>query len=225
MFKKIPHTFTIVFFLILMAAVLTWIVPGGSFSREVIDVNGSQREVVVNNSFHYVDSNPQTWQIFSSFFNGFVDKADIIVFILMVGGAFWILNSSKSIDVGVGAFLRKVKKLQKYKLLKSLGVDNIIFTAIILLFSVFGAVFGMSEETIAFVVIFVPLAISMGYDSIVGVCICYVAAHVGFAGAVLNPFTIGIAQGIAQVPIFSGLEIHTLQIMTKTIRHMNSIIT
>ena len=122
MFKKIPHTFTIVFFLILMAAVLTWIVPGGSFSREVIDVNGSQREVVVNNSFHYVDSNPQTWQIFSSFFNGFVDKADIIVFILMVGGAFWILNSSKSIDVGVGAFLRKVKKLQKYKLLKSLGV-------------------------------------------------------------------------------------------------------
>ncbi|MBR5784628.1 MAG: YfcC family protein [Bacteroidales bacterium] len=206
MFKKIPHTFTIVFFLILMAAVLTWIVPGGSFSREVIDVNGSQREVVVNNSFHYVDSNPQTWQIFSSFFNGFVDKADIIVFILMVGGAFWILNNSKSIDVGVGAFLRKVKKLQKYKLLKSLGVDNIIFTAIILLFSVFGAVFGMSEETIAFVVIFVPLAISMGYDSIVGVCICYVAAHVGFAGAVLNPFTIGIAQGIAQVPIFSGLE-------------------
>jgi uncharacterized ion transporter superfamily protein YfcC len=64
----------------------------------------------------------------------------------------------------------------------------------------------MSEETIAFVVVFIPLAIQMGYDSIVGVCMCYVAAHVGFAGAMLNPFTIGIAQGIADLPLFSGLE-------------------
>ena len=64
----------------------------------------------------------------------------------------------------------------------------------------------MSEETIAFVIIIVPLAISMGYDSIVGVCMVYVAAHLGFAAAVLNPFTIGIAQGIADLPLFSGLE-------------------
>ena len=206
MFKKIPHTFTIVFFLILLAAMLTWVIPGGEFVRETIMVNGSEREVVMNDSFHYVESTPQTWQVFTSFFNGFVDKADIIVFILMVGGAFWILNSSNSIDIGVKAFLRKVTKLQRYKFFQKVGVDNLILTAIMLLFSVFGAVFGMSEETIAFVVIFVPLAISMGYDSIVGVCICYMAAHIGFAGAVLNPFTIGIAQGIAQIPIFSGLE-------------------
>ena len=64
----------------------------------------------------------------------------------------------------------------------------------------------MSEETIAFIVIFVPLTISMGYDSVVGVLICYVAAHVGFAGAMLNPFTIGIAQGLSGLPTFSGLE-------------------
>jgi uncharacterized ion transporter superfamily protein YfcC len=74
------------------------------------------------------------------------------------------------------------------------------------MFSVFGAVFGMSEETIAFIIILVPLAISMGYDSIVGVSMCFVAAGLGFAGAVLNPFTIGIAQGIAQLPLFSGFE-------------------
>ena len=204
--KKIPHTFTIVFFLILLSAVVTWFVPGGEFVREKIMVNGSEREVVVNNSFHYVTGNPQTWQVFTSFFQGFVDKADIIIFILMVGGAFWILNSSGSIDVGVKAFLRKIQKMNKYKIFRKIGVDNLILTLIMLMFSVFGAVFGMSEETIAFVVIFVPLAISMGYDSIVGVCICYMAAHVGFAGAVLNPFTIGIAQGIAQIPIFSGME-------------------
>ncbi len=204
--KRIPHTFTIVFALIVFAAVLTWVVPAGEFVRETIDVNGSSREVVVNNSFHYTERSPQTWQIFSALFNGFVDKADIIIFILMVGGAFWILNNSHAIDVGVMAFLRWVKRLSRYKIIKKLGVENIIITLVMLLFSLFGAVFGMSEETIAFVVVFIPLAIQMGYDSIVGVCMCYVAAHVGFAGAMLNPFTIGIAQGIADLPLFSGLE-------------------
>lgn len=74
------------------------------------------------------------------------------------------------------------------------------------MFSVFGAVFGMSEETLAFAVIIIPLSISMGYDSITGVCMVYVSAHVGFAGAVLNPFTIGIAQGLSDLPLFSGFE-------------------
>jgi len=77
------------------------------------------------------------------------------------------------------------------------------------IFSVFGAVFGMAEETLAFTAIFVPLAITMGYDSLVGVGLCYFAAHIGFAGAILNPFTIGIAQGLASVPLFSGIEYRT----------------
>ncbi|MBR4505421.1 MAG: YfcC family protein [Bacteroidales bacterium] len=200
--KRIPHTFTIVFALIVLAAVMTWVIPAGEFLRQTVD----GREVVVNGSFHRVDAAPQTWQIFSALFNGFVDKADIIIFILMVGGAFWILNNSHAIDVGVMAFLRWVKRLSRFKLIRKLGVENIIITQVMLLFSLFGAIFGMSEETIAFVVVFIPLAISMGYDSIVGVCMCYVAAHIGFAGAMLNPFTIGIAQGIAGLPLFSGLE-------------------
>ena len=200
--KKIPHTFVIVFALIVLSAILTWIVPAGEYTRQVVD----GREVVLNDSFHRVDAAPQTWQIFSALFNGFVDKADIIAFILIVGGAFWILNNSHAIDVGVMAFLRRVKRLSRYKLINKLGVNNIIITLVMLMFSLFGAVFGMSEETIAFVVVFIPLAIQMGYDSIVGVCMCYVAAHVGFAGAMLNPFTIGIAQGIADLPLFSGLE-------------------
>lgn len=209
--KRIPHTFTIVFLLILLAAVTTWFVPAGEYVRETVTVQNadgstSTREVVRNASYHPVESAPQTWQVFSSLFNGFVDKADIIIFILMVGGAFWILNNSHAIDVGVSAFLRKILRLNRYRFLRRLGVENIIITMVMLMFSLFGAVFGMSEETIAFVVIFVPLAISMGYDSIVGVCMCYLAAHVGFAGAMLNPFTIGIAQGIAELPIFSGLE-------------------
>jgi uncharacterized ion transporter superfamily protein YfcC len=85
-------------------------------------------------------------------------------------------------------------------------VGNIVITLVMLMFGLFGALFGMSEETIAFVAVVIPLAISLGYDAITGVCMVYVAAHVGFAGAMLNPFTIGIAQDMARLPLFSGIE-------------------
>ena len=204
--KKIPHTYVIVFLIVVFAAILTWIIPGGEFARETVVKNGKETEVIVNNSFKYVEHDAQTWQIFSSIFDGFVDKADIIVFILLIGGAFWIMNDSKAIDVGIYSFLGFTKKLERYKFIKKIGVDNLIISMIMLLFSIFGAVFGMSEETIAFIIIFVPLSISMGYDSIVGVSLCFVAAGLGFAGAILNPFTIGIAQGLSDIPLFSGIE-------------------
>ncbi|MBW8327571.1 MAG: AbgT family transporter [Prolixibacteraceae bacterium] len=206
MIKRVPHTFVIVFSIILFSAVLTWFVPGGSFERETVTVNGVNREIIKADSFHFTEQQPQTWQIFSAFFDGFCNTSEIIVFILMIGGAFWIMNDSKAIDVGIFSFLKFTKKLEHWTLIRKLGVENIIITLIMLLFSVFGAVFGMSEETIAFTIIFVPLAISMGYDSIVGVSLCFVAAALGFAGAVLNPFTIGIAQGLSNLPLFSGIE-------------------
>ncbi len=206
MFKKIPHTYVIIFFIIVLAAILTWFIPGGEYTRHVIDVNGVERTVIDKDSFHYVDANAQTWQIFGALFNGFERQAGIIVFILMIGGAFWIMNDSKAIDVGIFSFLKFTKKLEHIKFFKFLGVNNIIITLVMIMFSIFGAVFGMSEETIAFIIILVPLSISMGYDSIVGVSMVFVAAGLGFAGAVLNPFTIGIAQGIADLPLFSGFE-------------------
>lgn len=204
--KKVPHTFVIVFGFIVAAAILTWFIPGGEFQRESVVVNGQPREVIVESSFEYVENEPQTWQVFSSLFDGFVDKADIIVFIIIIGGAFWIMNESRAIDVGIQTFLIQVRKLERFKIFRFLGVDNIVITLIMLVFSIFGATFGMSEETIAFTIIFIPLAISMGYDSIVGVSLCFVAAGLGFAGALLNPFTIGIAQGLSSLPLFSGIE-------------------
>lgn len=206
MLKKVPHTYVIIFVLIIFSAVLTWIIPGGEFNRETVVVNGVERSVIQPDSFHYIDSQKQTWQIFSAFFDGFVNTANIIAFILMIGGAFWILNESKSIDIGIYSFLKFSKKWERSRTLSKIGVNNIILTGIMFIFSLFGAVFGMSEETIAFTIIFVPLAISMGYDSIVGVSLCFVAAALGFAGAFLNPFTVGIAQGLSDLPLFSGIE-------------------
>jgi uncharacterized ion transporter superfamily protein YfcC len=204
--KKIPHTYVIIFYIIIFAAILTWFVPGGEFERQTKLVNNVERTIIVDNSFQETESNPQTWEVFAALFKGFVDKADIIIFILMIGGAFWIMNESKAIDVGIMSFLKFSRKLEKIKFIRFLGIENIIITLIILIFSIFGATFGMSEETIAFIIILVPLAISMGYDSITGVCMVFVAAGLGFAGALLNPFTIGIAQGLSDIPLFSGIE-------------------
>jgi len=205
MIKKIPHTFALIFYIIVFAAILTWIIPGGEFDRETVKVNNSSRNVIVAGTYHHIDNKPQTWEIFSAFFNGFVDKSEIIIFIFMVGGAFMIVGKSRAIDAGILSFLNMTTKLEKIKFLRILGVNNLILSSIMVMFSLFGAIFGMSEETIPFVLIMVPLAISMGYDSITGVAMVFVAAAMGFAGAILNPFTIGVAQGIANLPLFSGI--------------------
>jgi len=207
---KIPHTFTIVFSIVIVCAIATWIVPGGGFVRETVNIDGIERSIVKGDTFEYTDSQPQTWQVFVSFFKGFSRTAHIISFIFMLGGAFWILNATNAINIGISNFLRSTEKLQKNRFFKKIGVNNLVITLIMIIFSLFGAIFGMSEETIAFIIIFVPLAISMGYDSVTGVLMCYVAAHVGFGGAMFNPFTIGIAQGLAGLPIFSGLEYRVL---------------
>ena len=207
--RKVPHTFVIVFFCILIAAMMTWFIKPGKYVAE--QVGG---ESVM--TFYYQDqlpepyasefhAEPQTWQVFSALFKGFEKQCGIIVFILIIGGAFWIMNKSRAIDTGIMAFLRFTKRLEHNRIIRKIGVNNIMITLVMILFSLFGSVFGMSEETIAFTLIVIPLAISMGYDSIVGVCMVYVAAHIGFAGAMLNPFTIGIAQGIADIPLFSGI--------------------
>ncbi|MDD2278700.1 MAG: AbgT family transporter [Bacteroidales bacterium] len=214
MLKKVPHTYVIVFAIIVIAAIMTWFIPSGKYIEVVKEVDGVKKSEMVFRYYQDLPSEvkdsfkpePQTWQIFSALFKGFVKQSNIIVFILMIGGAFWIMNQSRAIDIGIFSFLKYTKKLERNRLMRFAGVDNIIIVLVMLMFSLFGAIFGMSEETIAFAIIIVPLAISMGYDSIIGVCMVYVGAHLGFAGAILNPFTIGIAQGLADIPLFSGIE-------------------
>ena len=180
---KIPNTYVIIFGVLLLCAVATWFIPGGE---------------------------PQTWQVFSALYEGFSQQAGIIAFVLIIGGAFWIVNSTKAVDAGVTRFVDASRRLERFALVRKLGAGNIVIVLVMLLFGLFGAVFGMSEETIAFVAIAIPLARSLGYDEIVGVCMVYVAAHVGFAGAMLNPFTVGIAQDMAGLPLFSGIGYRTL---------------
>ena len=180
---RVPNTYVIIFCAILLAAVATWIVPGGV---------------------------PQTWQVFSALFEGFSQQAGIIAFVLIVGGAFWVVNSTKAVDEGIMKFIGMAGRLERFSMIRRLGVGNIVIVLVMLLFGLFGAVFGMSEETIVFAAVIIPLAKSLGYDEFIGLCMVYVAAHVGFAGAMLNPFTIGIAQDMSGIPLFSGIEYRTV---------------
>ena len=97
---KFPHTYVIIFSIIIFCAIMTWIVPGGQFERKKVTIEGIEREVIVPGSFKYIDNQPQTWEVFSAFYKGFARASEIVVFILIIGAAFWILNLSKAIDVG-----------------------------------------------------------------------------------------------------------------------------
>ncbi len=182
--RKVPHTYVIIAILIVLCAVLTWILPGGQY---VTADDGTL-------SYEQTDAVPQTWQVFSAVYHGFVKQAGIIVFILVVGGVFWLLNATGAVDAGIRRLIAGIGKK-----------DKIVLVALTILFSLAGAVFGMSEETIPFVGIVVPLVVSMGYDAIMGLLVVYVASNIGFSSAFLNPFTVGIAQGMADLPLFSGM--------------------
>lgn len=202
MFKKVPDVFVIVFVLIVLAAAATWIIPGGSYERREMMVNGKAREVVVEGSFEYdTPSDPQALEVFTAPLEGFSRPmaAEIIVFIFLVGGSFYVLNETGAFAAGLNKLVKALR-----------GREILVIPIIMTFFSFFGAVFGMCEEAMPFALILVPLAISLGYDSLVGVSLSFLAAGVGFAGAFLNPFTVGIAQGISGLQPFSGIGYRVL---------------
>lgn len=192
---KAPNTFLIIFSLIVLAAVSTWVIPSGEF--DTAEKNG--REVVVSGSYHEVDPNPQdVFDVLTAPIDGFVDAALIIGFVLIVGGAFGIFQRTEAVDSGIKAIAKAHSK--------SPLIRQLLIPIFMILFSLGGSVFGMGEEVIPFILIFVPMALMLGYDTITGIAIPFVGAGAGFAGAFINPFTLGIAQGIADLPPLSGIE-------------------
>ena len=182
--RHFPNTYVIISAIILVCALATFVVPPGQY---VTLDDGTV-------AFESMERSPQSWQVFSSLYDGFVQQAGIIAFILIVGGAFWVLNATGAVAYGINRFISKAGKY-----------DRLVLAGLALLFSTGGAVFGMSEETIPFVGIVVPLMIAMGYDAITGLLVVYVASNIGFSAAYLNPFTVGIAQEMSGLPLFSGM--------------------
>ena len=193
-----PHPIVLIYVLVIMMVVLTWVIPSGEFQRVETKVGGSSRLVTVPGTFHRVEQSPAGLEaLLLAPIRGFQDGMLIIVFLFIIGGAFNVINESGAINLAIkrmaAAFSRR-PHLQRF-----------IIPALMLVFSLAGSVFGMCEETIPFILIFIPLAMSLGYDSIVGVAIPFLGAAAGFAAAFFNPFTVGVAQGLSNLPLYSGL--------------------
>lgn len=191
---KLPNTFILLLMILALIALATWLVPGGKYDTHL--VNGKQ--LINPDSFHYIEGKPQGLAAFlMAPVKGFAEAGLIIGFILLTGGAFNVLHKTEAVD----AMIKSIARAHSRSRLVRVGVIPLFVT----LFSLGGATFGMNEEAIPFILIFVPLALALGYDTIVGVSIPFVGSQVGFSAAFLNPFNVGIAQGIAGVPLFSGM--------------------
>jgi uncharacterized ion transporter superfamily protein YfcC len=191
---QMPNTLALIFLTVLLMAVCTWIIPGGEYER----TESQGKKVPVAGSFRYVPHVPQSIQVFTAPVKGFGEAVSIIAFLLIIGGAFGVIQETGA----VAAFIRRTAlHLGRNSYLRVLFIP-----VMMTLFSLGGAVFGMCEETMPFILIIVPLALSLGYDSIVGTAIPFLGAAAGFGGAFFNPFTVGIAQGFAALPLYSGLS-------------------
>lgn len=190
---KLPHTFVLLFIILALIAAATWLVPGGKYDTHL--VNGKQ--LIDPSSFHYIASAPQgVTALMKAPIKGFVDAALIIGFVLIVGGAFSVLQKTEAVDSMIKSLARAHDS--------SVFIQKALIPVFVTMFSIGGATFGMNEEAIPFILIFVPLALALGYDTVTGVSIPFLGSQVGFSAAFLNPFNVGIAQGIAGVPVFSG---------------------
>lgn len=191
---RLPHTLVLVAALIAIVLALSWVIPSGSFER----VEKDGRQVPVPGSYHQVEKTRlgPHWLMLAPI-KGFAEGAEIIAFLLLIGGAFAVIEATGIVEFAIRRLTATLTARPK--------LEFLLIPVMMTIFSLGGAIFGMSEETIPFILIFVPLAISLGYDSIVGVSIPFLGAAAGFAAAFFNPFTVGIAQGLAGVPLYSGL--------------------
>ena len=216
---QMPHTYIIIFGVILFAAILTMFIPLGKYETKEITytMNGEEktRTVLDPDSFEYVlDENgnrvTKVAPIFGTedfggqgilnyVFEGLTTgnkngtAVGIIAFILVVGGSFGIVLRTGAVESGI---MRVISMTN--------GKEIFLVPILTVLFSLGGVVFGMGEEAIPFVMILVPMFIAMGYDAVVGIMCSYVATQIGFGTSWQNPFGLAVAQGIAGIPVMSG---------------------
>ena len=196
---RMPHTLVVVGSLILLVLVLSWLVPSGEFQRaDRLLAGGNHVRVPVPGTYAVL---PKVFlglqSVLLAPIRGFLDGGALIAFLLIIGGTFQIFQETGAVDIGIQRLVAGLRRKP--------ALEGLIIPVLMIVFSLAGAVFGMAEELIPFVAISITLARGLGYDSIVGVAIPFLGAATGFACAFFNPFTVGIAQGIAAVPLYSGL--------------------
>jgi len=210
---RIPHVFALLTMVTAVAAVATWIVPSGEYRRETRSIEGRERTMVVPGTFRLEPkeislrgallggeapegrSRPVSFLgLLSAIPRGLENSADIVFFIFILGGTFGILQRTGTIPAAIRALLDRF------------GHSAPLLTVLIMLaVAVGGSTLGMGEEFIPLIPVFLVIASRMGYDRVYGLALVMLAADIGFAAATTNPFTVNIAQGIAELPLNSGL--------------------
>ena len=194
------NAFVLIFIVILIATILTYILPAGQYER--VEVDG--RSVVDPATFTFVESSPVGFmEIFNSIHLGMIEGSGIIFFVFIVGGAFGILKATGALEA-----------LVKLISLRLADKATLLIPVLMLFFAAGGTLMGMAEETLVYIGILVPLAIALRFDVITGFAIVSLGASVGFSAAVMNPFTVGVAQGISELPTFSGIGLRLALLAT-----------
>ena len=194
---KVPHTFVLLFSLIVLAVIGTHVLPAGEYDRVTDEKTG--RTVVAAESYHAIEPSPVGFMdTFIAVQKGMVDAADVVFFVFIVYASFFIVLQTGAIHSFIGWLLRVME-----------GKEILIIPVFMYLFALGGSIFGMYEETFGFIPVFVGLAVAMGYDAIVGMSMVCFGVAMGFAAAFMNPFTVGLAQKFAELPLSSGMLFRT----------------
>ena len=189
---EVPHTFLLIFIIIALCAVLTYIIPAGQYDMVETESGSS---VVDPNSFHYVDSNPTgLYDFFNAVPTGLVSMASLIFFVFICGGSFGIINETKTLEIGINKLAHALN-----------GKENIMIFAVMAIFSMLSALMGFNTECLIFIPLGVALARKCGYDSMTGTAMVLCGTMVGFSCGVSNPYTTAVAQSIVGLPTFSGM--------------------
>lgn len=189
-----PHTYVILGIFILFGFLLTFILPSGEYERFVNDADVT---VVDPTSFHFIEKTYlNVFDLFMALPTGMINMAHIIFFIFIIVGAFSVVNASGAMETGVKQI---AKRLQ--------GREIWSIPLLLFVFSICGATFGMSQEGLVFIPVCIMLARSLGYDAMTGMCMTLVGAQVGFQAGWMNPFNVGVSQGIAELPIYSAIGV------------------
>ena len=206
--KGIPHVLVILVVAIAICVVLTYIIPAGQYKYAVNAATG--RKVVDPQSFSYVDRSPVGLLGFLlSIQEGLIQAAGISFLIFMAFASLFVIERTGAIDASIVLMTRKIKEKPK-----SAGL---MIALVMIVISAWGSTGTLSyEEILAFIPIFITLAIALGYDALVGIGMSFVSVGIGFASATVNPFTVGVAQGIAELPLFSGLGYRLIILVVMT---------
>ena len=193
---RVPHTLVLLFGMIVLAYILTWILPQGRFDREQHDGH----EVVVADSYHRVESQRlMPWAIFTAIPKGFDGAKGIIFFVFIIGGAFGVFRATGAADAMIGFVLQKTR-----------GMPSLLILGGMLVFAVGSSSIGMAEEYLPFVPVMLALCIGAGFDAVTAVGIMCVGYGVGYGTALFNPFTVIIAQDIAGIQPTSGWPLRSV---------------